>query len=59
VAVTVDRQDPSADEELIIVDPWPGSKVRGPDRLKVPATLEAAHRDFKYNAIIFYWAGWS
>lgn len=59
VGVTVDRADPTADEDLIIVDPWPGTKLRAPDRQKVPPVLEAAHRDFKYNAIIFYWAGWS
>jgi hypothetical protein len=59
VGVTVDRADPAGDAELIMVDPWPGTKLRAPDRLKVPTTLEAAHRDFKYNAIIFYWAGWS
>jgi hypothetical protein len=59
VGVTVDRADSSSEEDLMIVDPWPGTKLRGPDRLKVPAGLEAAHRDFKYNAIIFYWAGWS
>ena len=59
VAVTVDRHEPAADEDLIVVDPWPGTKLRAPDRTKVPASLEAAHRDFKYNAIIFYWAGWS
>ena len=59
VAVSVDRTDGATDDELMIVDPWPGTKLRGPDRLKVPSSLEAAHRDFKYNAIIFYWAGWS
>ncbi len=59
VAVSVDRTDGATDDELMIVDPWPGTKLRAPDRLKVPSSLEAAHRDFKYNAIIFYWAGWS
>lgn len=59
VAVTMDRVNGAADEDLIMVDPWPGTKLRAPDRSKVPQVLEAAHRDFKYNAIIFYWAGWS
>jgi len=59
VAVAMDRADGSTEDELIVVDPWPGTKVRGPDRTKVPTALEAAHRDFKYNAIIFYWSGWS
>ncbi|HVV85643.1 MAG TPA: hypothetical protein VHE35_21430 [Kofleriaceae bacterium] len=59
VAVSMDRYDGAAEDDLVIVDPWPGEKLRAPDRGKVPPVLEAAHRDFKYNAIIFYWAGWS
>jgi hypothetical protein len=59
VAVTMDRYDGATDDDLVVVDPWPGTKLKGPDRIKVPSALEAAHRDFKYNAIIFYWAGWS
>lgn len=59
VAVTMDRVNGATDDDLIMVDPWPGTKLRAPDRSKVPQVLEAAHRDFKYNAIIFYWAGWS
>lgn len=59
VAVTMDRYDGATDDELIIVDPWPGTLLKAPDRVKVPNVLESTHRDFKYNAIIFYWAGWS
>ncbi len=59
VAVTVDRLDPKQDEELIMVDPWPGTKNGARDRTAIPAALDLAHRDNKYNAIIFYWTGWS
>ncbi len=59
VGVTVDRLDPRRDEELIMVDPWPGTANGARDRTTIPAALESAHRDFKYNAIIFYWSGWS
>ncbi|MBK9030173.1 MAG: hypothetical protein IPL61_02340 [Myxococcales bacterium] len=58
VGVAIDRLDPAADEELLMIDPWPGTNG-ALDRSKIPATLESAHRDFKFNAIIFYWAGWS
>lgn len=59
VAVTVDRVEASRDEELIVVDPWPGTKNGARDRMSVPTVLESAHRDNNYKAIIFYWAGWS
>ncbi len=59
VALSMDRADSGTEDDLVVVDPWPGTKLRAPDRTKVPNTLEAAHRDFKYNAIIFYWTGWS
>lgn len=59
VGITVDRLDPRRDEELIMVDPWPGTANGARDRAAIPPVLESAHRDFKYNAIIFYWSGWS
>jgi hypothetical protein len=59
VAVTVDRIEATRDEELIMVDPWPGVTNGAHERSTIPAVLESAHRDCKYNAIIFYWAGWS
>ncbi|HVK78868.1 MAG TPA: hypothetical protein VM734_36460 [Kofleriaceae bacterium] len=59
VGITVDRLDPKKDEELIMVDPWPGTTNGARDRSAIPSALEAAHRDHKYNAIIFYWTGWS
>lgn len=59
VAITMDRLDPRKDEELIMVDPWPGTKNGAVDRGPIPPVLDSAHRDHKYNAIIFYWSGWS
>lgn len=59
VAVTVDRIEVSRDEELIMVDPWPGTSNGAHERTTITPVLETAHRDNKYNAIIFYWAGWS
>lgn len=58
VGVTVDRLGDAADE-LVMIDPWPGLKNPANDRTKIPSVLESAHREFKFNAIIFYWAGWS
>ena len=59
VAITMDRIEATRDEELIMVDPWPGTKNGAHERSTIPPLLEVAHRDCKYNAIIFYWAGWS
>lgn len=59
VAVSVDRLEPGADEQLVMVDPWPGLANGARDKTTVPPILESAHRDYKFNAIIFYWAGWS
>lgn len=58
VGITVDRLDAKTDEELVMIDPWPG--VAGAsDRSKVPATLEPAHRARGYHALVYYWVGWS
>lgn len=59
VALAVDRVTPEADEQLVMVDPWPGAGNRAGDRTPIHPALESAHRDYKFNAIIFYWAGWS
>lgn len=58
VGIAVDRTEPSRDEELMMVDPWPGTKTRARDRTPIPANLELAHRDHKYQAMIFFWTGW-
>jgi hypothetical protein len=57
VGLGIDRLDGAAKDDLVLVDPWPG--VGNRDRLGVPPTLDAAHRDGNYHALIFYWAGWS
>ncbi len=58
VGLTVDRIDAKADEELVMIDPWPGVKGDG-DKVKVPAALEGAHRDKNYHALVYFWTGWS
>jgi hypothetical protein len=58
IGVTVDRLEATADEQMIMIDPWPGddpSKDRGP----VSKALESAHRDRGFHALVFYWVGWS
>lgn len=59
VGITIDRLDAKADEELVMIDPWPGVTRPGADRGKVPAALEAAHRDKSFHALVYYWVGWS
>ena len=57
VGITIDRLDAKADEELVMIDPWPG--VGRPDRGKLPPALDAAHRDKSFHALVYYWVGWS
>jgi len=57
VGLVIDRVDGASKDDLVLVDPWPGPST--PDRVPVPAALDAAHRDRAYQAIIFYWAGWA
>ena len=60
VGVTMDRLDPKdRDEELVMIDPWPGVHGDGLERSKVPPELEAAHREKAFQALVYYWAGWS
>jgi hypothetical protein len=59
VGITIDRLDAKNDEELVMIDPWPGTKNGAKDRAKVPATLEVAHRARKFHALVYYWVGWS
>jgi hypothetical protein len=59
VGVTIDRLDAKADEELVMIDPWPGVVGGSTDRGKLPATLEAAHKDKGLHALIYFWSGWS
>ena len=59
VGITIDRLDAKTDEDLVMIDPWPGVSGDGKDRGKVPAALEAAHRDKSFHALVYYWVGWS
>jgi hypothetical protein len=59
VGVTIDRLDAKADEELVMIDPWPGVVGGGTDRGKLPATLESAHKDKGLHALVYFWSGWS
>ena len=59
VGITIDRLDAKADEDLVMIDPWPGVKGDAKDRGKVPTTLESAHKDKSYHALVYYWVGWS
>jgi hypothetical protein len=58
VGLTIDRLDATHDEELVMIDPWPGV-VGDKDRARVPAALESAHRDLNFHALVYYWVGWS
>ena len=58
VGITIDRLDSKADEDLVMIDPWPGMKG-DPERGKVPPAIEMAHRDRNFHALVYYWAGWS
>lgn len=59
VGITIDRLDAKADEDLVMIDPWPGLSGEVKDRGKVPAALEAAHKDKSFHALVYYWTGWS
>jgi hypothetical protein len=59
VGITIDRLDAKADEDLVMLDPWPGVKGDGKDRGKVSPALESAHRDKNFHALVYYWVGWS
>jgi len=59
VGITIDRIDPKADEDLVMIDPWPGVIGDAKDRDKVSPALESAHRDKNFQALVYYWVGWS
>jgi hypothetical protein len=42
-----------------MIDPWPGVIGGAKDRDKIPPSLEAAHRDRNFQALVYYWVGWS
>ena len=59
VGLTMDRLDLTGDDELVMIDPWPGVKGGAKDRGKVASTLESAHKDRNFHALVYYWVGWS
>lgn len=59
VGITMDRLDAKTDEELVMIDPWPGVNNGARDRDKVSGALELAHRAKNFHALVYYWVGWS
>lgn len=59
VGVTIDRLDAKADEDLVMIDPWPGVVGGASDRGKLSPALESAHRDKSFHALIYFWSGWA
>ncbi len=59
VGLTIDRVDQKGDEELVMIDPWPGVVGGAKDRDHVHANLELAHRARQFHALVYYWVGWS
>jgi hypothetical protein len=57
VGLAIDRLPNRTEDELVMIDPWPG--VGAPDTVAVRADLDTARREQKYNALMFYWVGWS
>ena len=59
VGITVDRLESGGQEDLVMIDPWPGV-LGAKDRAKVvPAALESASRDKGFHTLVYYWVGWS
>jgi hypothetical protein len=59
VGVTIDRLDAKGDEDLVMIDPWPGGMGEARDRSRVSSALEQAHRDRNFHALVYFWSGWS
>jgi len=59
VGITIDRLEAKGDEDLVMIDPWPGVKGDAHDRGSISSEIEAAHRDRNFHALVYYWVGWS
>lgn len=59
VGLTIDRLEQGAEEELVMIDPWPGVIGGAKDRAKPSPQLEQAHRARNFHGLIFFWVGWS
>lgn len=57
VGIAMDRPANGKDLDLVMIDPWPGHGK--PDTVALPDNLDAARRDKKFHALMFYWVGWS
>jgi hypothetical protein len=59
VGITIDRLDAKAEEDLVMIDPWPGVVGNAKDRGKVAPGLELAHKARNFHALVYFWVGWS
>lgn len=59
VGLTIDRIDANGEEDLVMIDPWPGVTGGAKDKAVVHPQIEQAHRDRNFHALLYYWAGWS
>jgi hypothetical protein len=59
VGLTIDRIDAKAEEDLVMIDPWPGVTGGAKDKAPVHPQIEQAHRDRNFHALLYYWVGWS
>ena len=59
VGVTIDRLDAKGDEDLVMIDPWPGVTGGAKDRGPLHRELEVAHRARQFHALVYFWVGWS
>jgi hypothetical protein len=57
VGLAVDRLPGRTEDELVMIDPWPGTGA--PDTVPVAPNLDVARRDKRFNALMFFWVGWS
>jgi len=59
VGLTMEKLGAKGDDELVMIDPWPGVDGEAPERGKPSPQLELAHRERNYHALVYYWVGWS
>ena len=59
VGLTIDRLEQKGEEDLVMIDPWPGVKGDAKDRGKLSPQLELAHKDRNFHALVYFWVGWS
>jgi len=59
IGLTIDRLETKGDEDLVMIDPWPGVTGDAKDRGKLSPQLELAHKDRNFHALVYFWVGWS